>query len=61
MNSNQRELIMQRWSLMQTEILPCFSDDFGVLTLKLEKLIHMLELTRIEDFVQPSGSGARAV
>lgn len=58
MNSSERELIMQRWSLLQTEILPGFNDDFGTLTPKLEKLIHILELTRIEDFVRSYRSGA---
>jgi len=58
MNSNERHLIMQRWSLLQSEILPCFNDDFGTLTPKLEKLIHILELTRIEDFVRSQHSGA---
>ena len=52
MNSTERALIAQRWSLLQIEILPCFNDVFGALTPKLEKLIHVLELTRIEDFVR---------
>lgn len=57
MNSNERALLMQRWSLIQTEVLPCFNDDFGTLTPKLEKLIHLLELTRIEDFVRSAVGG----
>lgn len=57
MNSTERALIAQRWSLLQLEILPCFNDDCGILTPKLEKLIHLLELTRIEDFVRSFRGG----
>ncbi|WGZ96040.1 MAG: hypothetical protein QJT81_08715 [Candidatus Thiothrix putei] len=62
MNSTERALIAQRWSLLQIEVLPCFNDAFGTLTPKLEKLIHVLELTRIEDFVRSfrDGSGRPA-
>ena len=57
MNSTDRALIAQRWSLLQIEILPYFNDAFGILTPKLEKLIHVLELTRIEDFVRSFRAG----
>ena len=62
MNSTERALIAQRWSLLQIEILPYFNDAIGTLTPKLEKLIHVLELTRIEDFVRSfrDGSGRPA-
>jgi hypothetical protein len=39
------------------ELIPELRNDLGVLTPKLEKLIHTLEWVRIEDFVQASGCG----
>ena len=49
---------MQRWSGLQDQILPFLESNQGCLTPKLEKLIHTLELTRIEHFVQPPLPGA---
>lgn len=39
MNANRRELIMQRWNVIQPEL----RNDVGPLTPKLEKVIHILE------------------
>ncbi len=57
MNDTQRALIMQRWNVIQHELIPELRDDVGVLTPKLEKLIHTLEWVRIEEFVQASWCG----
>lgn len=57
MNSTDRTLLMQRWTALQTEVFPLFHDETSLLTPKLEKLIHTLELTRIEDFVHSSYEG----
>lgn len=48
---------MQRWHFMQYEIIPDFGDEIGVLTPKLEKVIHTLEWVRIEEFVQSTWCG----
>ena len=42
---------------MQYEIIPNLIDEVGVLTPKLEKVIHTLEWVRIEEFVQSTWSG----
>ncbi|MCK6501018.1 MAG: transposase [Nitrospira sp.] len=51
MNAIRRELIMQRWNVVQHELLPELMAAVGALTPKLEKLIHTLEWVRIEEFV----------
>jgi hypothetical protein len=43
MNSTQRISIMQRWTVIQYELMPELKDEVGSLTLKLEKLIPILE------------------
>ena len=50
MDANRRELIMQRWNVIQHELLPELRNDVGPLTPKLEKVIHTLEWVRIEEF-----------
>lgn len=57
MNTNDRTLLMQRWSLLQTQLFPVFQEEHYTLTPKLEKLIHILEFTRIEDFVHSHQGG----
>ena len=57
MNTTQRSLVMQRWHFMQYEIIPDLGDEIGVLTPKLEKVIHTLEWVRIEEFVRSTWSG----
>ena len=52
MDANRRELIMQRWNVIQHELLPELRNDVGPLTPKLEKVIHILEWARIEEFTQ---------
>ena len=51
MHATHRERIMQRWSVVQHELMPELVAEVGVLTPKLEKLIHTLEWVRIEEFV----------
>nr|MBA2658155.1 IS5/IS1182 family transposase [Nitrosospira sp.] len=41
---------MQRWTVVQHELMPELRSDVGALTPKLEKLIHTLEWVRIEEF-----------
>lgn len=50
MNATRRELIMQRWNMIQHELIPEIKNDIGTLTPKLEKVIHILEWVRIEEF-----------
>ncbi|MBS3916538.1 MAG: IS5/IS1182 family transposase, partial [Sulfuritalea sp.] len=54
MNTTRRDLIMQRWNVIQHELLPELRNDVGALTPKLEKVIHTLEWVRIEEFVRSS-------
>ena len=50
MDANRRELIMQRWNVIQHELLPELRNEVGTLTTPLEKVIHILEWVRIEEF-----------
>ena len=51
MHATHQERIMQRWGVVQHELIPDLAAEVGVLTPKLEKLIHTLEWVRIEEFV----------
>jgi hypothetical protein len=57
MNTTQRGLVMQRWTVIQHELIPGLKSEIGSLTPKLEKLIHVLEWTRMEEFVNYPWSG----
>ena len=57
MDTIQRKKLMQRWTVVQRELMPGLSSEVGGLTPKLEKLIHTLEWVRIEEFVGSSWSG----
>ena len=48
---------MQRWSVVQQELMPELRSEVGPLTPKLEKVIHTLEWVRIEEFVESSWLG----
>ena len=48
---------MQRWHVIQHELLPELRDQVGPLTAKLEKVIHTLEWVRIEEFTGVSWCG----
>ena len=51
MNTTQRKGIMQRWFVIQHELIPELKVDVGALTPKLEKLIHILDWIRIDEFI----------
>jgi hypothetical protein len=57
MNATRPDLIMQRWTMVQHELLPELRNEVGTLTPKLEKVIHTLEWVRIEEFVASSWCG----
>ena len=57
MDAIKRELIMQRWNIIQHELLPELCEQMGGLTPKLEKVIHSLEWVRIEDFAGATWCG----
>lgn len=57
MDTTRRDLIMQRWSVVQYELLPELRNDLGALTPKLEKVIHVLEWVRIEEFTVSTWQG----
>jgi hypothetical protein len=57
MNATRPDLIMQRWNVVQHELLPELRNEVGTLTPKLEKVIHTLEWVRIEEFVASSWCG----
>ncbi len=48
---------MQRWQVVQHELIPGLESELGGLTPKLEKLIHTLEWVRLEEFVPSSWCG----
>ena len=57
MNTTQRNGIMQRWRIIQHELMPELRSEVGALTPKLEHLIHTLEWVRIEEFVSSTWGG----
>ena len=57
MNATERDLIMQRWNVIQHKLIPELRNDAGVLTPKLERVIHTLEWVRIEEFVTSTWCG----
>jgi hypothetical protein len=48
---------MQRWRIVQHELLPELRHEVGALTPKLEKVIHTLEWIRIDEFVGSTWCG----
>lgn len=57
MNTTQRNGIMQRWRMVQHELMPALRNEVGVMTPKLEQVIHTLEWVRIEEFVKTTWKG----
>jgi len=57
MNATKRQMIMQRWNVIQHELLPELRNDVGPLTPKLEKVIYVLEWVRIEEFTESTWCG----
>lgn len=52
MNATLPTQIMQRWHVVQHELIPGLEKDWGTLTPKLEKLIHILEWARVEEYTE---------
>ena len=57
MNTTQRDGIMQRWHVIQYELMPELRNAAGALTPKLEQVVHTLEWVRIEEFVRSAWGG----
>jgi len=51
MDATQRAGLLQRWSVVQEELIPSLGQEIEGLTPRLTKLIHTLEWARIEEFV----------
>lgn len=52
MDATRRELIMQRWNVIQHELLPELKNEADALDAELEKVIHTLEWVRVEEFTK---------
>ena len=63
MDAIRPHLILQRWNVVQHELLPELKNEVGALTPKLERVIHTLEWVRIEEFTATTWhpGAARAV
>lgn len=57
MNTTRPEQMMQRWNIIQHELLPELKNEVGELTPKLKQVIYTLEWVRIEEFVASSWCG----
>lgn len=57
MNATGHDLILQRWNIIQHELIPTLLNETGAMTPKLEKLVYVLEWVRIEEFTAASWSG----
>ncbi|MDO9012004.1 MAG: transposase [Gallionella sp.] len=57
MNTTQRTGIMQRWRIVQEELMPELRAEVGALTPKLVQVVHTLEWVRIEEFVSSAWGG----
>jgi hypothetical protein len=54
MNATLSQIFMQRWNVVQHELIPHLGNEIGQLTPRLEKLIHVLEWIRIEEWTAVS-------
>ena len=57
MNIIGRDLIMQRWHVIQHDLMPELKRECGALTPKLEKLVHILDWVRIEEWSMQTWQG----
>ena len=57
MNATLSQVFMQRWNVVQYELIPYLGDEIGQLTPRLEKLIHILEWVQIEEWTDASWCG----
>ena len=58
MNTTQHTGIMQRWRIVQEDLLPELRNEIGALTPKLVQVVHTLEWTRIEAFIRSTWGGS---
>lgn len=54
MNAIGHETILQRWNVVQHELMPQLKEELGGLTPRLERVIHTLEWVRVEEFTRSS-------
>lgn len=54
-----RPYFLQRFNWMQREMMPVLADEVGSLSPKLEQLAHLLDWTRVEDYVMPHAATGR--
>lgn len=57
MNTTLGTILMQRWNVIQHALLPELFKEVGTMTPKLEKVVHILDWVRIEEFVKSSWCG----
>lgn len=57
MNATGPDLILQRWNVIQYDLIPNLAHELGGLTPKLKQVIYTLEWVRIEEFVASSWCG----
>jgi Transposase DDE domain/Transposase domain (DUF772) len=57
MNATLSHKFLQRWDAVQHELIPSLGNEVGQLTPRLEKLIHILEWVRIEEWTDVSWCG----
>jgi hypothetical protein len=57
MNTTLSQKFLQRWNAVQQELIPDLREEIGALTPRLEKLIHILEWVRIEEWTEVSWCG----
>jgi Transposase DDE domain/Transposase domain (DUF772) len=50
MDATRRDLIMQRWNVIQHDLMPELRRECGALTPRLEKLVHIFDWVRIEEW-----------
>ncbi|MDR2364590.1 MAG: transposase [Zoogloeaceae bacterium] len=61
MNTTRHELLMQRWQVVQYELIPALRQEGWSLTPKLERVVHTLEWARVEELCSGryAGTGRR--
>ena len=52
MDATGRDLLMQRWHVIQHDLMPELRQECEVLTPRLAKLVHILDWVRIEEWAQ---------
>ena len=57
MDATRRESLLQRWHVIQHDLLPELRGEVGALTPKLEKVVHLLEWVLIEEFTETTWLG----